>query len=158
MAKKQHIPRNAQMYNRQTKGYQRNVIKNIPDMEMPTMISRKKLMAMNISVGVVTLILIIVLIKFVNVWVSFIPVIAALLYLLGVMRYMNKKQKEIILYYQKMGMTKKRFMQQVSMQSKNQKQRTKDSNMKFYNRMWDVAASGDKAKFTFFEKVMGYNT
>ena len=39
----------------------------------------------------------------------------------------------------------------------NQKQRTKDSNMKFYNRMWDVAASGDKAKFTFFEKVMGYN-
>ena len=72
-------------------------------------------------------------------------------------RPQNKKQKEIILYYQKMGMTKKRFMQQVSMQSKNQKQRTKDSNMKFYNRMWDVAASGDKAKFTFFEKVMGYN-
>ncbi|MDO4393336.1 MAG: hypothetical protein Q4C80_02870 [Bacillota bacterium] len=156
MAKKQHIPRSAQMYNRQTKGYQRNVMKNMPDLEMPKMINRKKLIAMNIAVGVVTLALIIILFKFVNPWVGFIPVLLSLVYLLGVMRYMNGKQKEIILYYQKMGMTKKRFLQQVNMQSKSQKKKSRESNMKFYNRMWDVAASDGKAKLTFFEKLMGY--
>ena len=63
---------------------------------------------------------------------------------------MNGKQKEMITYYQKMGMTKKMLYKQL------ERQGMKEKNMTAYIRMWDIVEQGDNDKKKFYEKLMGY--
>ncbi|MDD6389032.1 MAG: hypothetical protein SPI84_00805 [Anaerovoracaceae bacterium] len=150
MSKKQRMPRNQQIYMRQTKGYQQNIARSMPDMKPPEMPGRKFIIIINI-VAVILIIGLAVLAKiFIGWWATLVPILLGLVYFIFFSRYMNGKQKEMITYYQKMGMTKKMLYKQL------ERQGMKEKNMTAYIRMWDIVEQGDNAKKKFYEKLMGY--
>lgn len=144
------MPRNQQIYMRQTKGYQQNIARSMPEAQPPKQPGRKPILIINI-VAVLAVIGLAVLGKiFIGWWGIAIAVLLGLVYFIFFSRYMNGKQKEMIAYYQKMGMTKKMLYKQL------QRQGMKERNMTAYIRLWDIVEQGDNAKKKFYEKLMGY--
>ncbi len=167
MAKKQRMPRNGQMYNRPTKAYQQNVMKNMPDMaDVPDMPTRKKMLIMHIVAAVVVIGLSMLLYTVVSWWATLIALVLVVAYFVGFSRFLNKKQKEVIKYYQKMGMTKKMFYNQMEHQQamnakkkKKQKKNASEINKKnnaSFGKLWDSVAGYDNVKLSWIEKILGY--
>ena len=138
-----------QMYRRPTKGMQQNMMRNMPEMELPKFPSKKRIIIQHILVGVVIVGITIALMFLIHWAFSFLGMVAVLVYLLLVGRDMNKKQKELLQKYMDMGMTKKAFIRQLQMRKMTEKQ------MASTLRLWDSVALGDKMKRTWVEKLTG---
>lgn len=163
MAKKQRTMRPMQMYNRPTKAFQQNMSKNMMDLNPPAMPTRKQTLTTSIIVIAVLVIMAVLFGIFLPWWTLFLPVILALVYVIVFGRFMNKKQVELVSYYQQMGLSKKYFLQQGERQSRNSQKGKKNQkkaeqntsqNMAYYAKIWDIVAGKD-VKLSFMDKVMG---
>ncbi len=138
-----------QMYRRPTKAMQQQYMRNNQEMQLPEMPTKRKLITQHIIVGVIIVGASVALSILVHWALSFLGLVAAMVYLLMVGRKLNAKQKELFSKYQEMGMTKKTLIRQLQVRKVDQKQI--DSTL----RMWDAVAQGDKFKRTWMDKIMG---
>lgn len=154
MAKRDHIPRQAQqMYSRPSKGYQQNMMKSMADMTPPEMPDNKKLRIQHIFVAIILIVFMYLLITQVRWWLFFIPILIGAAYLIFISRYMNRKQMELLAFYQRNRMSKEMFVKQLKRTNKDMKQENLDQ----YSKMWDIVAGRYTGKFSFFEKLFGLN-
>ncbi|MBE6040701.1 MAG: hypothetical protein E7219_07055 [Clostridiales bacterium] len=112
-------------YNRPSGGYQKNVYKqmlNANDVKAPKAISEKTIKYGGIAIGATLIVLIIVLtilLKWKGLLIGLVigtAVSAALWF------YMNSKQKEMISYYKKIGMTEEMYINELRKRNNNPKQ------------------------------------
>ena len=112
-------------YNRPSGGYQKNVYKqmlNANDVKAPKAISEKTIKYGGIAIGAVLIVLIIVLtilLKWKGLLIGLVigtAVSAALWF------YMNSKQKEMISYYKKIGMTEEMYINELRKRNNSPKQ------------------------------------
>lgn len=151
MSKRNRMPRNGQMYNRQTKGYQQNMMKSLPEsLEAPKMPSRKKAIGITIAAMIAILAITLLIRTVIGWWALLLMVVGIAAYFVVFSRWMNGKLKQMVQYYQKMGVNKKTYQKQLLRGG------IKESNLGSYMRMWDIVYLGDAAKRTFLEKVLGY--
>lgn len=112
-------------YNRPSGGYQKNVYKqmlNANDVKAPKAISEKTIKYGGIAIGATLIVLIIVLtilLKWKGLLIGLVigtAVSAALWF------YMNSKQKEMISYYKKIGMTEEMYINELKKRNTDKKQ------------------------------------
>jgi uncharacterized membrane protein len=120
-------------YNRQSQGYQKNLYRqklNQENIKAPKAMDEKKLRYIMIGGGVAILVLIIVLTVFfkwkgllIGLLIGFAAVGCTYLYL-------RNKQKEMITYYKKIGMTEELYVQELRRRNTDAKQ------IEAFRRMW----------------------
>lgn len=126
-------------YNRQSKGFQQNVMKKqMADAGyakgMPKPIDPKKLKVGVIAGGIALAVLAVVLTIFFH-WVGFFIGLGALVLATGgLVWFMRKKEKDIIRAYKRIGMPKKEYMNYVKSSSKGN---IDAKTMKRFEKTWD---------------------
>lgn len=112
-------------YNRPSGGYQKNMYRqklNAEGIKAPKTLDAKKLRYTIIGVGVAWLILtILITIRFR--WAGLFACLAVALVAVGGMYlYLNRKQKEMITYYKKIGMTEEMYIAELKRRNTDKKQ------------------------------------
>lgn len=151
MSKRNRMPRNGQMYNRPSKGYQQNMMKNMAEvLDAPKMPTRKQTILVTVIAFAIFLVITLLARTVIGWWSLLLLIVFSVGYFVFFSRWLNGKLKEMITYYQKMGMNKKTYQKQILRGG------IKENNIGSYLRMWDVVYQGENAKLTFMEKVLGY--
>ena len=112
-------------YNRPSGGYQKNLYKQklkAEGIKAPKTVDQKKLRYILIGGGVAWLILTIVLSVFFKWTGLIIGMVLGLILVGGAYFYLQSKQKEIITYYKKIGMTEDMYMNELKKRGTDKKQ------------------------------------
>ena len=112
-------------YNRPSGGYQKNLYKQklkAEGIKAPKTVDQKKLRYILIGGGVAWLILTIVLSVFFKWTGLIIGMVLGLILVGGAYFYLQSKQKEIIRYYKKIGMTEDMYMNELKKRGTDKKQ------------------------------------
>ena len=113
------------IYNRPSGGYQKNLYKQklkAEGIKAPKTVDQKKLRYILIGGGVAWLILTIVLSVFFKWTGLIIGMVLGLILVGGAYFYLQSKQKEIIRYYKKIGMTEDMYMNELKKRGTDKKQ------------------------------------
>ena len=126
MAKNRYgkMPGNMQ-YNRPSGGYQKNLYKqqlNTQGVKAPKTLDQKKFRNIAIAVGVVWLILSILLILKLRWWGLLISMLIGAAVVVGGYFYLQYKEREIIGYYKKIGMTEEMYIKELKKRNSDKKQ------------------------------------
>ena len=126
MAKNKYgkMPGNMQ-YNRPSGGYQKNLYKqqlNTQGVKAPKTLDQKKFRNIAIAVGVVWLILSILLILKLRWWGLLISMLIGAAVVVGGYFYLQYKEREIIGYYKKIGMTEEMYIKELKKRNADKKQ------------------------------------
>lgn len=126
MAKNRYgkMPGNMQ-YNRPSGGYQKNLYKqqlNTQGVKAPKTLDQKKFRNIAIAVGVVWLILSILLILKLRWWGLLISMLIGAAVVVGGYFYLQYKEREIIGYYKKIGMTEEMYIKELKKRNADKKQ------------------------------------
>lgn len=112
-------------YNRPSGGYQKNIYKqqlNTQGITAPKALDEKKFRIIAIAVGVVWLLLSIFLIFKLRWWGLLIGVVIGAAVVGGGYFYLQNKQKEMITYYKKVGMTEEMYVKELKKRNTDKKQ------------------------------------
>ncbi len=112
-------------YNRPSGGYQKNIYKqqlNTQGITAPKALDQKKFRIIAIAVGVVWLLLSIFLIFKLRWWGLLIGVVIGAAVVGGGYFYLQNKQKEMITYYKKVGMTEEMYVKELKKRNTDKKQ------------------------------------
>ena len=124
------------MYNRQSKGFQQNQYKHVmkeKNITAPKAISEKKLRTTAIVVGILWIVATVFL------WVYFrwigllIGLLIGAAILGGAFFFLRSKQREMITYYKKIGMTEEMYVSEMKKRAKNPKE--VDAARKLWNKV-----------------------
>lgn len=113
------------MYNRPSGGYQKNLYKqqlNTQGVKQPKTIDQKQLRNIAIAVGIVWVLLSIFLIFKLKWWGLLIALLIALAVVGGAYFFIQHKEKEMITYYKKIGMTEEMYIRELKKRNVDKKQ------------------------------------
>ncbi len=113
------------MYNRPSGGYQKNLYKqqlNTQGVKQPKTIDQKQLRNIAIAVGIVWVLLSIFLIFKLKWWGLLISLVIALAVVGGAYFFIQHKEKEMITYYKKIGMTEEMYIRELKKRNVDKKQ------------------------------------
>ena len=120
-------------YNRPSGGYQKNLYKqriNAEGIKQPKGLDQKKLRIAAIAIGACWLVLTILLVVFLKWTGLLIGVVIGALLTGGMYLLLQKKQKEMITYYKKIGMTEEMYINEL------RKRNTDKKGIEAARRMW----------------------
>ena len=112
-------------YNRQSGGYQKNLYKQKlkeEGVEMPKTVNEKKLRIITIALGVVWIIATVLLIINLKWWGLLIGLVIGVAVVGSLYLYLNNKQKQMIRYYKKLGMTEEMYVSELKRRNTDPKQ------------------------------------
>lgn len=112
-------------YNRPSGGYQKNIYKqqlNTQGITAPKALDQKKFRIMAIAVGVVWLLVSILLIMQLKWWGLAIGMLIGIAVVGGGYLFLQNKQKEMITYYKKIGMTEEMYVKELKKRNTDKKQ------------------------------------
>ena len=112
-------------YNRQSAGYQKNLYRqklNTEGIKMPKPMDPKKMRIVMIVLAVLWLIGGFFLIRGLRWWGLLIAALIGAALVGGMMYYINYKQKEMIRYYKKVGMTEQMYLSELKRRGTDKKQ------------------------------------
>ena len=112
-------------YNRPSGGYQKNLYKqqlNTQGIKAPKTLDQKKFRNIAIAAGVVWLLASILLIMKLRWWGLLIALLIGVAVVGGGYIYLQKKEREIISYYKKIGMTEEMYIKELKKRNADKKQ------------------------------------
>lgn len=112
-------------YNRPSGGYQKNLYKqqlNTQGVKAPKAVDQKKFRIIAIAVGVVWLLITILLILKLKWWGLLIGLLIGVAVVGGGYLYLQRKEREIIGYYKKIGMTEEMYIKELKKRNADKRQ------------------------------------